>query len=382
MIGQTIGNLRIISEIGRGGMGVVYLAEHLSLHKKFAIKCLSKTLTGDPQFQKRFSEEACNQANLDHPNIVQVTDFSEFNGHFYFVMEYVAGQDLETMIKEKGALSEKEALSIFKNILEGLHYAHSKNIIHRDIKPANILLDENDRVRIMDFGIAVMLDRERLTVTGTTVGSPWYMSPEQIINPLQLDRRSDVYAAGIVLYEMLTGDVPFDGPSEFAIKDQQVKTRPPDPCQRNPMISPDLSAIIYKALDKSPDRRFQSCDEFLRRIKQYETEKTAPPSVVWSEAGKTTTSSRIRKKIILVCTIAVFIIAAGGIVLYFAEEPQPPLRKKQQELEEYQQKETEANAESERQRKEAETKAEAERQRKEAQAKAEAERQRKEAEEN
>ncbi|MCP4340879.1 MAG: serine/threonine protein kinase [Desulfobulbaceae bacterium] len=277
MIGETIGNLKIISELGKGGMGVVYLAEHVSLKKKFAIKCLSLALTNDPQFRKRFYEEARNQALLGHPNIVQATDFFEFKDQFFFVMEYVDGQDLAAMIRAKGPLPEKEALAIFKDVLEALHYAHNKNLIHRDVKPPNILIDESGRARLMDFGIAIMCGRERLTATGTAVGSPWYMSPEQITSPLDLDKRSDVYAAGIVLYEMLTGDVPFDGETDFAVKDQQVHTQPQDPHQRNPKIDAELSSIILKALDKNPDNRYQGCNEFLQSIKKYQSKKTILP---------------------------------------------------------------------------------------------------------
>lgn len=273
MIGKTIGNLRIISEIGRGGMGVVYLAEHMTLKKKFAVKSLSSELTQDPQFRERFYQEAQNQALLDHPNIVQATDFFEENRQFFFVMEYVDGQDLGELIRTKGNLQEKEALSILKDILQGLNLAHDKGIIHRDVKPSNILIDKSGRARIMDFGIAVMVGGQRLTATGTTVGSPCYMSPEQIVHPQNLDHRSDVYSAGIVLYEMLVGDVPFDAETDYAVQNQQVNTPTPDPRQRNPKISPELAQIILKAMDKAPDKRFQGCAEFLDSIKAYESSK-------------------------------------------------------------------------------------------------------------
>lgn len=273
MIGKTIGNLRIISEIGKGGMGVVYLAEHMTLKKRFAVKSLSSELTQDPQFRERFYQEAQNQALLDHPNIVQATDFFEENRQFFFVMEYVDGQDLGELIRTKGNLQEKEALSILKDILQGLNLAHDKGIIHRDVKPSNILIDKSGRARIMDFGIAVMVGGQRLTATGTTVGSPCYMSPEQIIHPQNIDYRSDVYSAGIVLYEMLVGDVPFDAETDYAVQNQQVNTPTPDPCQRNPEISPELAQIILKAMDKAPDKRFQGCAEFLDSIKAYESSK-------------------------------------------------------------------------------------------------------------
>ena len=273
MIGKTIGNLRIISEIGKGGMGVVYLAEHMTLKKKFAVKSLSSELTQDPQFRERFYQEAKNQALLDHTNIVQATDFFEENHQFFFVMEYVDGQDLGELIRTKGNLQEKEALSIFKDILQGLNLAHDKGIIHRDVKPTNILIDKSGRARIMDFGIAVMVGGQRLTATGATVGSPCYMSPEQIVHPQNIDHRSDVYSAGIVLYEMLVGDVPFDAETDYAVKDQQVNTSTPDPRQRNPKISPELAQIIFKAMEKASDKRFQNCAEFLNSIKAYESRK-------------------------------------------------------------------------------------------------------------
>ena len=283
MIGKTIGNLRIISEIGKGGMGVVYLAEHMTLKKKFAVKSLSSELTQDPQFRERFYQEAQNQALLDHPNIVQATDFFEENSQFFFVMEYVDGQDLGEIIRTKGNLQEKEALSIFKDILQGLNLAHDKGIIHRDVKPSNILIDKSGRARIMDFGIAVMVGGQRLTATGTTVGSPCYMSPEQIVHPQNIDHRSDVYSAGIFLYEMLVGDVPFDAETDYAVQNQQVNTSTPDPCQRNPKISPELAQIILKAMEKAPDKRFQGCAEFLDSIKAYESgkEKTTEDHRKW-----------------------------------------------------------------------------------------------------
>ncbi|MCP4118897.1 MAG: serine/threonine protein kinase [Desulfobacteraceae bacterium] len=301
MIGKTIGNLRIVSELGRGGMGIVYLAEHKTLNKKFAVKSLSPALTEDPRFRERFYQEARNQAVLDHPNIVQATDFFEDNQEFFFVMEYVSGQDLGKIIGTKGCLPEEEALSIFKGVLEGLDFAHNKGIIHRDVKPPNIIIDTSGRPRIMDFGIAVMFGSQRLTSTGTTVGSPWYMSPEQITRPQDIDHCSDVYSAGILLYEMLTGDVPFDGKSEFSVKEQQVNAPRPDPRTKNPEIPVQLSKIILKAIEKDPTRRFQGCAEFLDYIKEYEAGKVQPPepSRKW-----------------LMVSLAAIAIVGAGVALY------------------------------------------------------------------
>jgi len=280
MIGRTLHNFRIISVIGEGGMGVVYLAEHRELPKRFAIKSLSSALSGDPRFRERFYREAQNQALLDHPNIVQVTDFFEEDNQFFLVMEYVDGQDLSKLIKTRSKLSQKEAVSIFVDILKGVEFAHSKGIIHRDVKPSNVLIDKSGRARIMDFGIAILAGagNERLTATGTAVGSPWYMSPEQIRHPQDVDRRSDIYSLGIVLYEMLTGEVPFDGETDFSIKDQQINSPVPDPRRKNPEISPELVRIIVEAMAKDPRERFQDCREFLQRFKKLEI---PPPPPKW-----------------------------------------------------------------------------------------------------
>ncbi|GJL76837.1 serine/threonine-protein kinase [Nitrosomonas sp.] len=270
MIGKALGNLKIVSKIGEGGMGVVYLAENIQLNNRFAVKSLAVTLTQDSGFRERFKKEALNQALLSHPNIVQAIDFFDEDGQFFLVMEYVNGQGLNELIKKTGKLSEEEALRILKDILRGLNFAHSKGVIHRDIKPSNVIVDEDGRARITDFGIAILVGEKRLTTPGANVGSSWYMSPEQIVNPTKIDHRSDVYAAGIVLYEMLTGDVPFDGESEFTIQNKQVKDTVPDPSKRNPLITQELKEIMMKALEKDPDKRFSGCGEFLKQIEEYE----------------------------------------------------------------------------------------------------------------
>ena len=265
-------------------MGVVYLAEHIALKKRFAVKSLTAALTENPGFRERFYQEAVSHASLDHPNIVHATDFFEEGGQFFFVMEYVSGQGLNDLIKKTGKLAEKEALKIFKGILSGLDFAHSKGVIHRDIKPSNVIVDESGRARITDFGIAILVGEKRLTATGANVGTACYMSPEQILHPKDIDHRSDVYSAGIVLYEMLTGDVPFDGETEFSIKNKQVKETAPDPIKKNPQITAQLKKIMLKALEKNPDKRFSGCGEFLQSIEDYEKEiekaKPGPRSIL------------------------------------------------------------------------------------------------------
>lgn len=276
MIGTMIKNLQIISKLGEGGMGVVYLAEHIILKKRFAVKSLSTALSLEPQFRERFFREAQNQALISHPNIVQATDFFEEGGQYFLVMEYVEGKELGELIKSKGKLSEKEALSLFRGILEGLNFAHKKGVIHRDMKPANILIDETGRARITDFGIAILAGGKRLTATGVPVGTAEYMSPEQIKRPQEIDKQSDIYSAGLVLYEMLTGELPFQGETEFSIQEQQINSPLPDPRLKNPAISSALAQCIQTATQKDPAKRFQDCAAFLDCLNSCEP---SPPSV-------------------------------------------------------------------------------------------------------
>jgi serine/threonine protein kinase len=315
MIGKTIRSFRIVSEIGEGGMGVVYLAEHLELPKRFAIKSLSKSLSSDPQFRNRFYDEAQKQAILDHPNIVQVTDFFEAEGQFFLVMEFVDGQDLGKLIKAKGKLAEHEALPIFQDILRGLAFAHSKGVIHRDVKPSNVLVDSQGRARIMDFGIAILAGAgdKRVTATGVTVGSPWYMSPEQIQRPRELDLRTDIYSLGIVLYEMLSSEVPFDGETDFSVQDQQIHAPPPNLHQKNPEISEELAGIVLKAMAKNPAQRFQGCTEFLQCIQEYELKQRAIQPSPW----------KLRKT--LLWGLAATVLVSVGIKTFVEFRPGPSI---------------------------------------------------------
>ena len=240
LIGSTIhGNLLIKSLIGEGAMGAVFLAENEELpDRKYAVKVLLNAITNAAMFQERFNEEARNQAGLDHPNIVRVHDYFKEEGRYFLVMDFVDGQPLQQIIKDRGKLDEKSAIEIMDGVLRGLDCAHQHGIVHRDVKPSNILVDKSGRARLTDFGIAIRAGEMRLTATGVSaVGTAAYMSPEQIRTPAQIDHRADVYASGIVLFEMLTGDVPFHGETDFAIHQQQVKARPPNPRTSNSSIS-------------------------------------------------------------------------------------------------------------------------------------------------
>jgi Protein kinase domain len=269
LIGQTIhGNLQIQSLIGEGAMGAVFLAENLELPgRKCAVKVLLNPITSSPKFQERFDEEARHQAALDHPNIVRVQDYFKENGRYYLVMDYVDGKPLSKIIAERGKMSEKEAIDTMDGILRGLNCAHEQGIVHRDVKPSNILVDSTGRARITDFGIAIRAGEMRLTSTGiSAVGTAEYMSPEQIRKPGSINHLADVYSAGIVLFEMLTGDVPFHGETDFAVHQLQVKARPPNPRNSNAAISPRVTRIIALAMAKDPKDRIQGCEQFRRLL--------------------------------------------------------------------------------------------------------------------
>lgn len=313
MIGTFIHQYRIVSKIGEGGMGTVWLADHPS-RGLFAIKALAPELSGNREYRERFYDEARILFSLQHSNIVQPYSLLEQDDQLFLVMEYVDGTDLHTLIKQEGPLDEKKALKLFKDALIGLNFAHSRGIIHRDIKPSNILVSKDYQAKIMDFGIAIAPDGKRLTRTGFVLGTAHYMSPEQITHPRQIDHRSDVYSMGIVLYEMLTGQVPFDGDCDYKIYKKHVEEKPPD-ISAIVNISPTLRNIILKALEKNPDDRFAGCGEFLQYIQAHEIEqkRNGDPEPPFPKITDKKTSSGVSIAGGVFITIAVIV----GLILFF-----------------------------------------------------------------
>ena len=271
MIGEIIGNVRVTSEIGQGGMGMLYMAEHVNVGKPFAVRHLAPELAQNQMYRERFIKEAKALDRLKHDNIVRIYEVIEKEGNIFLTMEYVDGDTLDSILKNRGLLPEKEALSITKGILKGLNYAHSKGAIHRDIKPANIIRTKQDVAKIMDFGIALMARGARLTKIGKVMGAAKYLSPEQIAQAKQIDHRSDVYSMGIIIYEMLTGQTPFDGETDPEIYQKHENADPPDMRSIVENISPALNEIVMRALEKKPDDRYQGCAEFLKYLQAYET---------------------------------------------------------------------------------------------------------------
>jgi tRNA A-37 threonylcarbamoyl transferase component Bud32 len=254
----AIPGYEILEVLGRGGMGVVYKARQTKLDRLVALKVLPPETSSDPAFAERFGREARALARLNHPNIVTVHDFGQTDGQSYIVMEFVEGASLRQRLRA-GRMSPDEALAVAARVCDALGYAHDEHIVHRDIKPENILLDRRGRVKIADFGLAKLLARK---VTDYTLTGPWqvmgtlkYMAPEQVDNPLAVDHRADIYALGVVLYEMLTGGVPA---GRFAPPSQKVP------------VDPRLDAIVLRALEEDPDRRFQRASDFEESLKSLE----------------------------------------------------------------------------------------------------------------
>ena len=269
MEGALIGNWIVEKPLGEGGMGQVYLARHRLLNTLAALKVLSVSLTQDRSFHERFLQEAQTQSQLQHSNIARVMDFIEHEDRYYLVIEHLSGGTLAGVIESTGGpLDTSLALTWTKEVLSALDYAHQRGVIHRDIKTSNIMFDEAGAAKVTDFGIALVMGGKRLTNTGTAMGTPEYMSPEQIVRPKDVDHRTDVYSVGIVLYEMLSGRVPFQGDTDFAVRTAQVNDPPPPLGDFNPAIGEALEQTVMRALAKDPDQRYLGCGEFISALEE------------------------------------------------------------------------------------------------------------------
>jgi eukaryotic-like serine/threonine-protein kinase len=261
MIGKVIGNYKIVEKIGEGGMGAVYRGLDTMLEREVAIKMLKPELASQPEVLERFRTEAVTLAKLNHPNIATLYSFLRDGEDYFMVMEFVRGQTLDELIRRFGAMMVERAVPLFCQALDGIDHAHRMGIIHRDIKPANMMLTDSGSIKVMDFGIARVLGSARMTRQGNVVGTIEYMSPEAV-RGLEVDARSDVYSLGILLYEMLTGRVPFDSTSEFEMMKMQVEQAPQPPRQFTASIPLEVERAIMRALAKKSQARFQTAGEF------------------------------------------------------------------------------------------------------------------------
>jgi eukaryotic-like serine/threonine-protein kinase len=267
IIGAAIGNYRIIAPLGEGGMGAVYLAEHPLIGKRVAIKVLHPELAGDPELVARFFQEARAVNEIGHPNIVDIIDFgTTTNGIVYLMMEYLEGRSLAQWIREEGPLHPADAVWVAEQVAEALATSHARGIVHRDLKPDNVFLlaGPRPRVKVLDFGIAKLNgpgQASARTRMGVVLGTPAYMAPEQCEGRPDIDGRVDVYALGVMLHEMLTGETPFQADGFGAMLVMHLTAEPSPPSLRRPELPSSLDAIVLRALEKDPARRFGSMSE-------------------------------------------------------------------------------------------------------------------------
>jgi serine/threonine protein kinase len=324
MLGTQILNYRLTALIGEGGMGHVYLGEHISLGRKAAIKVLLQQYANNPEIRARFKNEAAALSRLQHPNIVTLYDYVETEDMLCLVMEYVEGHNLDHYIANvRGPIPEAVALPLFDQILMAFSYAHSIGVVHRDIKPSNIIITPDSKVKILDFGIAKLLEHKdhKLTRTGSRMGTVLYMSPE-LVQGKEADLRSDIYSLGVTLFQMLSGREPYDKTlPEYEVYNNIVHNPLPRVKEFYPMVSSHVQDIIDKATRKEPADRFDSCDQFLSalhptKITRNEAEiipqaDPIPPSVVEPESKPRKKKGRPLYIRIISLLLLVFVVGVG-----------------------------------------------------------------------
>jgi len=278
--GQRVGDYEVVALLGTGGMGRVYKVRSVISHREEAMKILLPDFAAQPELAARFMAEIRTLAGLDHPNITQLRTAFQIQNQFVMVMEYVEGTTLERLPMRP---SLEQAIDYSLQVLAALSYAHGKGVTHRDIKPANIMITTHGVVKLMDFGIAKSTEDLNLTRPGTTMGSIYYMSPEQVRGGT-VDGRSDIYSFGVTLYEMLTGRKPFQAETSYSVLNAQLNETPAPPAQWNPTLSRELNDIVLRAMAKDPGARFQTAEEFRSALKSLREHQAAPAGVAAAAA--------------------------------------------------------------------------------------------------
>jgi eukaryotic-like serine/threonine-protein kinase len=317
------GRYRIEDEIGSGGMSTVYLAFDETLERPVAVKIMHSDISREPSQLERFRREARTVARLSHPHVVMVIDAGEDQGHPYIVFAHVKGETLKERIRREGALPIADAVAYAIEIGRALEAAHEEGLVHRDVKPQNVLIDEEGRAKVTDFGIARGLEAEQLTAVGRVVGTTDYVSPEQALGH-EVTGQSDVYSLGIVLYEMLTGEVPFKGESGVSVAMKHVREGLPDVQRRRPEISAALAAVVDRATAKELENRYGSMTELVRDLEEmltYETaragESTGEATAILSQLPSSVSGRRSKRRTYLQAGAYVLVAAAvaGGAAL-------------------------------------------------------------------
>ena len=313
--GTTIaGRYEVIEELGRGGMGNVYRVVDKKINEEMALKLLHPVIAAEKKTIERFKNELKLARKITHKNVCRMHDLNEEEGTLFITMEYVPGEDLKSMIKMTGQMSAGRTLSIAKQICEGLAEAHRLGVVHRDLKPRNIMIDKGGNAHIMDFGIARSLKAEVITGDGIMVGTPEYMSPEQV-KGLEIDQRSDIYSFGIILFEMITGKIPFDGDTSLTIALKQKTEEPPNPQDFNAQIPEELNAVILKCLEKEKEERYGNIREVFSELDNIEKEISTEEKILIKRKTRKIPRKRGFQIPWLIGLISVAVVAVVGYVL-------------------------------------------------------------------
>jgi hypothetical protein len=315
MIGTEIGNYRILEKLGEGGMGVVYKAVDVNLDRIVAIKALNTELSGNPELEQRFRIEVKALGNLNHTNLATLHTLLIENGRPWMVMEFIEGETFAQLVKRRGPIPSEEAISLFRQALSGIGYAHRMGIVHRDIKPGNMMLNREGVVKVMDYGIAKALSARGVARTGAYLGTALYMSPEQFLNR-GVDSRSDIYSLGVTLYEMLTGKVPFSADSDYQIMADHVNTPPPLLTSIFAYVPKSVERAVLKALEKNADARYQNAEEFGAALDNSQGPVAAAP-VISARPAATPLAS------VPLAAAGAGVVATGVVAGVAAEPPKP-----------------------------------------------------------
>ncbi|MFH1227847.1 MAG: serine/threonine-protein kinase [Planctomycetota bacterium] len=291
LLNKVIGGCRIIVKIGAGGMGTVYKAHHLGLNKTVAVKILPPSFAREPERVKRFVREARAAAQLEHSGIVQILNINKAPAEqagepdiYFIIMQYVQGETLAQLLKAQGRMPIAEAARIIRDTAKALNVAHKKGVVHRDVKPENIMVTYDGEVKLMDFGLARVLDvASNLSQPGDILGTPHYMAPEQA-QSMPVDGRADIYSLGVVYYYMVTGQRPFEGDTPISVIMQHINNQPVDPRQLSPDLPQDVCQVINKMMAKKPEDRYQKCDEVVADLDMI-TSSVAIPSAALAKPG-------------------------------------------------------------------------------------------------
>ncbi len=317
--GTTLDHYRLDDVVAHSGMGTLYRATDLRDGRRVAVKIPKPEMEADPVLLERFRREQEIGQLLDHPGIVKTLDGEE-RSRVYMVQEWVDGRLLRAVMNEERPLGVERATSIILAICDALDAMHKVGIVHRDLKPENVMIDAGDRIKIIDFGIAMKEDARRITQVGfsSMLGTPDYISPEQVQGK-RGDQRSDIYALGIMFYEMLTGTVPFTGANPLAVMNDRLVIDPPPPSAINPEISPELEEIVFRALEKDPRHRYATASEMAWDLENQEQVGVADRGRGVHRVGKKPLLQRINKRMVLYAVLALVPVVLFGLMLVMAK---------------------------------------------------------------